>query len=56
MSGIEKGINAFFAGLIAVAVFAVLAKQGSRGPELLSAGGTGIGNALYAAEGVGQPR
>jgi len=52
MSGIEKGLNAFLGGLIAVAVFAVLVKPQSQGPALLESGGKGIGNALYAAEGV----
>jgi hypothetical protein len=52
MSGIEKGINLFFAGLIGVAIFTVLTKPGSQGPQLLTSGGQGIGSALYAAEGV----
>lgn len=51
MSGFEKGINAFFAGLITVAVLAVLVKPGSQTPAVLSAGGNAIGTSLFAAQG-----
>lgn len=51
MSGIEKGINAFIAGLITVAVITVLVRPGSQTPAVLSSAGGAIGTSLFAAQG-----
>lgn len=51
MSGIEKGINAFIAGLIGVAVITVLVRPGSQTPAVLSSAGGAIGTSLFAAQG-----
>jgi hypothetical protein len=52
MSNIEKGINAFFAGLILIAVLSVLVKPGAQTPAVLTSGGKAIGSSLTAAEGA----
>lgn len=52
MSGLEKGFNAFFAGLITVAVVATLVRPGSQTPAVLSSGGNAIGTSLFAAQGI----
>ncbi len=52
MSGIEKGINAFFAGLITIAVLAVLVKPGSQTPQVLRSAGEAVSASLYAASGT----
>lgn len=52
MSGVEKGLNAFLAGLIAIAVFAVLVRPGSQTPAVLNAAGSAVGNSLFAAQGI----
>lgn len=52
MSGLEKGINAFFAGLITIAVFATLVRPGSQTPQVLNSAGSAIGSSLFAAQGI----
>lgn len=52
MSGMEKGINAFMGGLIAIAVFAVLVKPGAQTPAVLNSAGGAVGTSLYAAQGI----
>ena len=51
MGNVEKGINAFFAGLILIAVLGVLVKPGAQTPGVLSSGGQAIGASLSSAEG-----
>lgn len=52
MSSMEKGINAFFAGLIVIAIFATLVKSGSQTPAVLNAAGGAVGSSLFAAQGI----
>lgn len=52
MSGIEKGLNAFFAGLIGIAVIATLVRPGSQTPAVLNSAGSAIGTSLFAAQGI----
>lgn len=52
MSGLEKGINAFLAGLITVAVVATLVRAGSQTPQVLAAAGGAVGQSLFAAQGI----
>jgi len=52
LSGLEKGLNAFFGGLILIAIFAVLVKPGAQTPQVLSSGGTAVATSLYGAEGI----
>ena len=51
MSGIEKGLNAFLAGLITISVITVLVRPGSQTPQVLSSAGGAIGTSLFAAQG-----
>lgn len=48
----EGAINAFMAGLIVVAIFAVLVSNKSQTPAVLSNAGNAISSSLYAAEGI----
>lgn len=51
MTGIEKGINAFLAGLITIAVITVLVSSKSQTPAVLSNAGGALSGSLSAAEG-----
>lgn len=52
MSGLEKGLNGFLAGLILIAVFATLVRPGSQTPAVLKSAGAAVGSSLYAAQGI----
>lgn len=52
MHGLELAINAFLGGLIIIAVFATLVRQGSQTPAVLNSAGSAIGTSLYAAQGI----
>ncbi len=52
MSGLEKGLNAFFGGLILIAVLAVLVKPGNNTPAVLNSAGGAVGSSLFAAQGI----
>jgi hypothetical protein len=48
----EGALNAFMAGLIVVAIFAVLVSKNSQTPSVLSNAGSAVSSSLYAAEGI----
>lgn len=52
MSGIEKSINVFLAGLITIAIAATLVRPSSQTPQVLEASGKAIGASLFAAQGI----
>lgn len=51
MSDLEKGISAFLAGLITVAVVATLVSNKSQTPGVLNSAGGAVAGSLTAAEG-----
>ena len=51
MSGIEKGVTAFLAGLIVVALATTLVGAGKETPQVLSAAGGALSGSLLAAQG-----
>jgi hypothetical protein len=51
MTGIEKGVNVFLAGLITIAVVTVLVSQKSQTPAVLSSAGGALSGSLSAAQG-----
>lgn len=51
MSGIEKGVTAFLAGLIVVALATTLVGSGKQTPQVLSAAGGALSGSLLAAQG-----
>lgn len=50
MSGVEKGVTVFLAGLITVAVVSVLVSQKSQTPAVLGAAGGALSGSLSAAQ------
>ena len=51
MSGVERGVTIFLAGLITVAVISVLVGKGNNTPAVLSSAGGALSGSLTAAEG-----
>jgi hypothetical protein len=51
MTGIEKGVNAFLAGLIGIAVVTVLVSQKSQTSSVLNSAGGALSGSLSAAQG-----
>ena len=51
MSGLEKGVNAFLAGLILVSVATVLVSNKSNTPAVLNSAGGALSGSLSAAQG-----
>ena len=51
MSGIEKGVTIFLAGLITIAVVNVLVRNGSQTPAVLNSAGGALSGSLAAAQG-----
>jgi hypothetical protein len=51
MNGIEAGVTAFLAGLITIAVVAVLVSNKSQTPAVLHSAGNALSGSLSAAEG-----
>jgi hypothetical protein len=52
MSGLEKGVTAFLAGLIVVALATTLVGQGKQTPQVINATGGAISGSLLAAQGT----
>lgn len=50
MSGIEKGVNVFLAGLIAVALISTLVSSKSQTPAVLNSAGNALSGSLSAAQ------
>jgi hypothetical protein len=50
MTGIEKGVNVFLAGLITIAIISVLVSQKSSTPAVLSSAGGALSGSLAAAQ------
>lgn len=51
MTGAEKGISAFLAGLITVALATTLVGPGKQTPQVLNAAGGAVSGSLLAAQG-----
>jgi len=51
MSGLEKGITAFFAGLITIALVSTLVGKGKQTPQVINAFGGAVSSSLAAAQG-----
>lgn len=52
MSGLEKGVTAFLAGLIVISLASTLVGPGKQTPQVLSAAGGAISGSLLAAQGT----
>jgi hypothetical protein len=53
MSGVEKGISAFLAGLIGIALVSTLVGSGKQTPAVINSAGGAISGSLLAAQGAG---
>ena len=51
MTGLEKGVNVFLAGLVAIAIASVLVSNKSQTPAVLSAAGGALSGSLSSAQG-----
>jgi hypothetical protein len=51
MSGLEKGITAFLAGLVTIALASTLVRKGSQTPQVINSTGGAISSSLAAAQG-----
>lgn len=51
MTGVEKGVTAFLAGLIAIGIAATLVAPKSQTPSVLNSAGGALSGSLSAAEG-----
>jgi hypothetical protein len=53
MSNLEKGVTAFLAGLIGVALITTLVGPGKQTPAVINSAGGAISGSLLAAQGQG---
>jgi len=51
MTGLEKGVTAFLAGLIAVALATTLVGPGKQTPAVINSAGGAVSGSLLAAQG-----